>query len=150
MTREIGGAGITGVRSPIAGYPTDGMTPTRLANLLRAAAQGDPLEYFEMAELIEERDLHYAGVLATRKRSVTQIDITVEPHRTMPRTCAAQTWCASGLRATSWPTKCSICSMRSARACRSRKSSGTHLKASGIRSAWNGAIRAGSPSTKPP
>jgi phage gp29-like protein len=78
MTREIGGAGIAGVRSPIAGYPTDGMTPARLANLLRAAAQGDPLEYFEMAELIEERDLHYAGVLATRKRSVTQIDITVE------------------------------------------------------------------------
>lgn len=78
MTREIGGAGIAGVRSPIAGYPTDGMTPARLANLLRAAAQGDPLEYFEMAELIEERDLHYAGVLATRKRSVTQIDITIE------------------------------------------------------------------------
>lgn len=82
MTREIAGAGgpggLTGVRSPIAGYPTDGLTPVRLANLLRAAAEGEPLEYFEMAELIEERDLHYAGVLATRKRSVAQIDITVE------------------------------------------------------------------------
>ena len=82
MTREIAGAGgpggLTGVRSPIAGYPTDGLTPVRLASLLRSAAEGEPLEYFEMAELIEERDLHYAGVLAARKRSVAQIDITVE------------------------------------------------------------------------
>ncbi|MGB3165629.1 MAG: DUF935 domain-containing protein, partial [Alteraurantiacibacter sp.] len=42
------------------------------------ADQGEPLEYFELAEIIEERDLHYAGVLATRKRAVSQIDITVE------------------------------------------------------------------------
>ena len=82
MTREIAGAGgsagTIGVRSPIAGYPADGMTPQRLAALLRSAAEGEPLEYFELAELIEERDLHYAGVLQTRKRSVSQIDITVE------------------------------------------------------------------------
>ena len=62
MTREISGAGgpggLTGVRSPIAGYPTDGMTPARLADLLRSAAEGEPLEYFEMAELIEERGSH--------------------------------------------------------------------------------------------
>lgn len=78
LTREVAGPAVTGVRSPIAGYPTDGLTPTRLADILRQADQGEPLEYFEMAELIEERDLHYAGVLATRKRSVAQIDITVE------------------------------------------------------------------------
>lgn len=69
---------IGGVRSPIAGYPANGMNPSRLAEILRAADQGEPLEYFELAELIEERDLHYAGVLATRKRSVAQIEITVE------------------------------------------------------------------------
>lgn len=78
MTQEIGASTITGVRSPIAGYPANGMNPVRLADLLRAADQGWPLEYFELAELIEERDLHYAGVLSTRKRSVVQIDITVE------------------------------------------------------------------------
>lgn len=78
MEREVGGPSITGVRSPIAGYPADGMTPVRLAQLLRDAAEGEPLQYFELAELIEERDLHYAGVLGTRKRSVAQIDITVE------------------------------------------------------------------------
>jgi phage gp29-like protein len=78
LTRDVGGPTLAGVRSPIAGYPADGMNPARLAELLRAADQGEPLEYFELAEIIEERDLHYAGVLATRKRSVSQIDITVE------------------------------------------------------------------------
>lgn len=78
MTRQIGGPTIGGVRSPIAGYPANGLNPSRLAELLRAADQGEPLEYFELAELIEERDLHYVGVLGTRKRSVSQIDITVE------------------------------------------------------------------------
>lgn len=78
MTQQIGGPTLAGVRSPIAGYPANGLNPSRLAELLRAADQGEPLEYFELAELIEERDLHYVGVLGTRKRSVSQIDITVE------------------------------------------------------------------------
>lgn len=78
LKREVAGPTIGGVRSPVAGYPADGLTPTRLAEILRNADQGEPLEYFELAEIIEERDLHYAGVLATRKRAVSQIDITVE------------------------------------------------------------------------
>lgn len=78
LTREIAGPSITGVRSPLSGYPADGLTPGRLADILREADQGEPLRYFELAETIEERDLHYAGVLQTRKRSVAQLDITVE------------------------------------------------------------------------
>ncbi len=78
LTREVAGPTLAGVRSPIAGYPADGLTPLILADLLREADQGEPMRYFELAELIEERDLHYAGVLATRKRSVSQIEITVE------------------------------------------------------------------------
>ena len=77
LKREVAGPTLAGVRSPIAGYPADGMTPVRLANILRAADQGDPLAYFELAELIEERDLHYLGVLSTRKRSVSQVTVTV-------------------------------------------------------------------------
>lgn len=78
LKTEVAGPTIGGVRSPIANYPADGLTPGRLAQILRDADQGEPLEYFELAEIIEERDLHYAGVLATRKRAVSQIDITVE------------------------------------------------------------------------
>ncbi len=78
LKREVAGPTIGGVRSPIAGYPADGLTPDRLAQILRSADMGEPLEYFELAETIEERDLHYAGVLATRKRAVSQIEMTVE------------------------------------------------------------------------
>jgi phage gp29-like protein len=78
LTKEIAGPTITGVRSPISGYPADGLDPVRLAAILREADQGEPLRYFELAEFIEERDLHYAAVLMTRKRSVAQIDATVE------------------------------------------------------------------------
>jgi phage gp29-like protein len=77
LTREVAGASLASVRSPISSYPGDGLEPARLARLLRMADHGDPLRYFELAEQIEERDLHYTGVLGTRKRSVSQIDVTV-------------------------------------------------------------------------
>ncbi len=74
----IAGPRIGGVRQVISGHPADGLTPQRLSSILRAAAQGEPEAYFELAEDIEERDLHYAAVMATRKRSVAQLPITVK------------------------------------------------------------------------
>lgn len=78
LKQEAAAATIGGVRSPISGYPADGLDPVRLAQILREADMGNPLRYLELAETIEERDLHYLGVLGTRKRTVSQIDITVE------------------------------------------------------------------------
>ena len=78
LTEEIDAPSITGVRSPLTSYPGDGLDPSRLAAILREADCGDPVRYLELAETIEERDLHYAGVLATRKRSVSQLDVTVD------------------------------------------------------------------------
>lgn len=78
VSQPVGGATLGGVRSPITGYPGDGLTPARLANILRESDQGDPLRYLELAEVIEERDLHYLGVLGTRRRAVSQIKVTVE------------------------------------------------------------------------
>ncbi|RJF70882.1 DUF935 domain-containing protein [Rhodopseudomonas palustris] len=78
LTSEIAGPTVSGIRSPFAAYPGDGLNPRRLAALLREADQGEPLSYFELAEQIEERDAHYAGILATRKRSVSQLDIQVD------------------------------------------------------------------------
>lgn len=77
LTQDIAAATVTGVRSPFPGFVTD-LTPDLLAAVLRAADSGDPIRYLELAETIEERDLHYAGVLGTRKRSVSQLEITVE------------------------------------------------------------------------
>lgn len=72
------GPTLTGVRSPISGHPADGLTPTRLSSIHRAAATGNPLAWLELAEDIEERDPHYLSVLGTRRRSVAQLPITIE------------------------------------------------------------------------
>lgn len=78
LRREVAAPTIGGVRSPISGYPGDGLDPERLAAILRAADRGDPIQYLELAETIEERDPHYQGVIGTRRRAVSQIEITVE------------------------------------------------------------------------
>lgn len=79
LTSEVAAPTFGGARSPISGYPADGLNPLRLGTILREADHGHPVRYLELAETIEERDLHYLGVLGTRKRSVSQLDITVEP-----------------------------------------------------------------------
>ena len=78
LKAEIATAKIGTVRSPMSGYPADGMNPARLAMILREADAGHPIRMMELFELIEERDAHYVGVLGTRRRSVSQIPITVE------------------------------------------------------------------------
>lgn len=78
LTRDVAAPTIGGVRSPVSGYPGDGLNPILLSGLLRAADHGNMVQYLELAEVIEERDPHYLGVISTRKRSVAQLDVTVE------------------------------------------------------------------------
>lgn len=78
LKSEVATPTVTGLRSPMSGYPGDGLNPLRLASILREADMGHPIRYLELAETIEERDLHYVGVLGTRRRSVSQIDVVVE------------------------------------------------------------------------
>ena len=75
--RDVAGPSIVGVRTPWSSHPADGLTPAKLAEIHRAAADGDPIAYLELAEDIEERDPHYLAVISTRKRSVAQLPITV-------------------------------------------------------------------------
>lgn len=78
LVEELAGPTLSGLRSPARGYPGDGLDPRRLASILREADAGNPVRYMELAETIEERNAHYLGVLGTRRRSVTQLEITVE------------------------------------------------------------------------
>lgn len=78
LKEEISGATTTGVRSILSGHPEVGLDPVRLAGILRSAEQGDATRYLELAEAMEEKDLHYLSVLGTRKRAVAQLPITVE------------------------------------------------------------------------
>lgn len=75
---EVARPTLTGVRQIIGGHPANHLKPERLAAMLREAEDGDATAYFELAEDMEERDLHYLGVLATRKRAVAQLPIDVE------------------------------------------------------------------------
>lgn len=79
LTREIAGPELTGVRQPLGGHPSDGLTPARLAGLLRDAEQENPERYLELAEDMEEKETQYLTVLGVRKRAVAQLEITVEP-----------------------------------------------------------------------
>lgn len=72
------GASAFGSRSPISQSPADGLNPLRLAQLLRNAATGNPRQYLELAEDIEEREPQYLTVLGTRRRQVAQLPVTVE------------------------------------------------------------------------
>ena len=78
LKEEKAAPSVTGVRSVMTGHPSAGLTPARLARLLREAESGDPIRYLELAEDMEEKDLHYLGVIGTRKRQVAQLDISVE------------------------------------------------------------------------
>lgn len=69
---------LTGVRSILSDHPARGLSPSRLVQILDAAEGGDPVAYLELAEDMEERDLHYLSVLGTRKRAVSQQEWIVE------------------------------------------------------------------------
>lgn len=78
LREEVSGATVTGVRSILSGHPEIGLDPVRLAGILRSAENGDATRYLELAEAMEEKDLHYLSVMGTRKRAVAQLPITVE------------------------------------------------------------------------
>jgi len=78
LRRVEAGATTTGVRSTDALDPSTGLTPERLAALLRASEDGDPASYFELAERIEEKELHYVSVLRTRRLAVSALEPVVE------------------------------------------------------------------------
>lgn len=66
-----------GVRRHDALHPAAGLTPGKLARVLKESIDGDPERYLALAEDIEERDNHYLGVLGTRKSQVAGLPVTV-------------------------------------------------------------------------
>ncbi len=78
LTRELAAPTLAGIRTIWDRSVASGLTPVRLANLLRNAATGDHDDFLTLAEEIEERDLHYASELSKRKLAVSRLPITVE------------------------------------------------------------------------
>ena len=79
LKREISRPSFASVRSIIGTEQARGLTPQRLAVILREAEHGNAEAYLDLAEEMEERDLHYRAVLETRRRQVSQLMVTVEP-----------------------------------------------------------------------
>jgi phage gp29-like protein len=71
---------MTGVRNIYSVmHPSVGLTPEKLGAILRQAEFGDPFLYLELAEEMEEKDLHYLAVLSTRKETVAGLQMAVRP-----------------------------------------------------------------------
>ncbi|MDR3561895.1 MAG: DUF935 domain-containing protein [Negativicutes bacterium] len=69
--REIA---VVTVRDRYSSYPSSGLTPEKLALILREADLGDMYRTMELFEDIEEKDLHLLSVMQTRKNTVIGLD----------------------------------------------------------------------------
>lgn len=65
------------VYSKYSGYPSNGLTPARLANILKEADSGNLLRQAELFEEMEEKDPHLFSQLQTRKNAVTGLDFEI-------------------------------------------------------------------------
>lgn len=54
----------------VAGHPTRGLTPSKLARILDAAEQGDIIGQYELFEDMEEKDAHIASEMGKRRRAL--------------------------------------------------------------------------------
>ena len=60
-------------------YPSNGLTPRRLARIFREADEGNVRSQMELFEEMEEKDTHLFSQLQTRKLAVTGLDWEVQP-----------------------------------------------------------------------
>ena len=70
-------AGVRNIYSMM--HPSIGLTPEKLIAIQREAEAGDPFLYLELAEEMEEKDLHYLAVISTRKQAIAGAELIVTP-----------------------------------------------------------------------
>lgn len=61
-------------------YPSHGLTPVKLARILREADEGSITAQMELFEEMEEKDPHLFSQLQTRKNAVTGLDFEIIPY----------------------------------------------------------------------
>ena len=72
-------AQVASLHREFQGHPSRGLTPSRLAQILEAAEQGDPIAQFELFEDMEEKDGHIASEMNKRRRAVTGLPWSIQP-----------------------------------------------------------------------
>lgn len=88
LRHEVATAMPTGVRSVHSDAVSTGLTPERLARILRDASTGDARAYLTLAIEMEERYLHYAAQLQTRRLAFDALEASVEPQEGTPNDVA--------------------------------------------------------------
>ncbi|CUW88154.1 DUF935 domain-containing protein [Agrobacterium genomosp. 2] len=78
LSEEIATPTVAGVRRTHEERVATGLTPERLGTILRDAAEGNARSYLTLAEEMEERYLHYASQLQTRRLAIESVDPTIE------------------------------------------------------------------------
>ncbi|MDR1646825.1 MAG: DUF935 domain-containing protein [Zoogloeaceae bacterium] len=97
LKKEIAAPTAYGARVITSRDATFGLDPARLSRILRRAQEGDPVAYLELAEEMEEKYLHYAAQLATRKHAVSGIDAEILPASDARRDRKIAEYCAQFL-----------------------------------------------------
>lgn len=77
--REPQTAKLGSLHREFQGHPSRGLTPSRLAQLLEAAEQGDPVGQAELFEDMEEKDGHIAAEMSKRRRVVSGLEWDLAP-----------------------------------------------------------------------
>lgn len=78
LTEELAFPELAGIRTLWRDAVSPGLTPQGLAGILKAAETGSHWDYLTLAEEMEERELHYASVLGTRKLAVAGVEAVIE------------------------------------------------------------------------
>lgn len=82
ITREIA---VASIRDRWSSYPSQGLTPERLARIFKEADAGDVYRQAELFEEMEAKDPHLFSVLQTRKNAVVGLDYDILPYSDEPR-----------------------------------------------------------------
>ncbi|MCL6558762.1 MAG: DUF935 domain-containing protein [Firmicutes bacterium] len=81
ITQEIA---VVSIRDKFSTYPSNGLTPERLAVIFKEADAGDVYRQMELFEEMEEKDTHLFSILQTRKNAVLSLDYEILPYSDDP------------------------------------------------------------------
>lgn len=84
LSQEIATPEIMGVRRVAEDREASGLTPERLAQILISAQHGHARAYLTLAEEMEERYLHYASQLQTRRLAIEGLEPVIEAPEGVP------------------------------------------------------------------
>ena len=79
MAGVIARVAVGDINDKYSDYPSNGLTPGRLARIFRQADEGDVRAQMELFEEMEEKDTHLFSQMQTRKLAVTGLDWEVQP-----------------------------------------------------------------------